>query len=375
MGRTVLQVSKYYPPYVGGLEYVVERTATGLAAGGDRSRVLAAVDDGWTGRRTVDGVEVTKPRTLGAVLSQPVSPTFPVHLRRLAADADVVHYHLPNPLAVVSAAVAPRDTPTVATYHSDIVRQERAMALYEPVLRRFLDRVDAVVTTSPQVRDNSDVLAPYREKCHVVPVGVDLPALDAPEAGDGPDGRDESEAERPFTALFVGRLTYYKGVDVLLDSFDGVDGRLVVVGDGPEREPLESRAAETAAESEIRVLGEVDDATLAAWYERADVLVLPSVAPSEAFGVVQLEAMAHGVPTVNTDLPTGVPWVSVDGETGVTVPPGDAAALGDALRRLAADPEERRRLGAAARERVESRFTADAMVDSLRAIYRSVSAE
>ena len=110
----------------------------------------------------------------------------------------------------------------------------------------------------------------------------------------------------------------------------------------------------------MTIVPPVDDAELAAWYRAADVFCLPSVARSEAFGLVQLEAHASGTPVVCTDLPTGVPWVNVDGETGLVVPVGDAAALGAALSRILGEDVMRARMGDRARERALAEFTRDA---------------
>jgi len=394
----VLQVNKFYHPTVGGVERVVRTLAEGLRDRGHATRVLAATERGLGRRERVDGVPVTRVTSPGMALSVPLAPTFPLRLRSLAREADLVHYHLPNPLAVVGHVLAvPDGTPTVLTYHSDIVRQSLALRLYRPALERCLADVDHVIATSPRLRDNSRFLAPHREKCSVVPLSVPAALADAAETPKGAETDDRSETlesarpaggstgnggwqaedrvdgdspdDRPVV-LCVGRLNYYKGVEYLVEAMAGVDARLVVVGDGDRRARLESRARELGLDA--RFPGRVDDATLAAWYDRADVFVLPSVEPSEAFGIVQLEAMARGLPVVNTDLPTGVPWVSRDGETGVTVPPRDADALAAALNGLLADPDLRETYGENGRQRVRERFTRERMLDDTVAVYESV---
>ena len=169
--------------------------------------------------------------------------------------------------------------------------------------------------------------------------------------------------------LFVGRLVYYKGVDVLMRAMADVDADLVVIGDGPLEGELRALAQEVGIAARSTFLPPVSEAELAAWYHAADVFCLPSVARSEAFGLVQIEAHAAGTPVVSTNLPTGVPYANLDGVTGLIVPPGDATALADALRRLLADDDLRARLGAQARARALSEFTIPRMVERTLQVY------
>ncbi|PSP82336.1 mannosyltransferase [Halobacteriales archaeon QS_1_68_17] len=365
----LLHVSKFYYPKVGGIEWVVRQLAKGMTGPGNTVRVLSSVSRGFGGRQTINGVRVSKAASAGVLLSVPLAPTFPLHLRAASRDADLVHYHLPDPLSVTSHQLAAStDARIVATYHNDIVRQSTPLKLYRPVLDRFLDRTDRILVTSPALRDRSDFLAPYTEKCTVVPLSIDLdeyepgipPASDLPVSGDRP------------VVLFVGRLIYYKGVEYLVDAMAQVDADLLVVGDGERRESFERRAEDQGVGDRVSFLGYVSDETLHHCYDRADVFVLPSVAPSEGFGIVQLEAMAYRTPVVNTDIPSGVPWVSRDGETGLTVPPEDPDSLAAAIETLLADQSLRREYGENARQRVEERFSRDRMVRETRAVYEEL---
>lgn len=365
----VLQVSKYYYPSVGGIEQVVRALAEGFDRDGHSVTVLAAADESSGGRETIHGVDVRRTTAFGELMSVPVSPTYPAAMARASREADLVHLHLPNPLAAVSyLSVGDDDPPLVVTYHSDIVRQSSALRLYRPFLDRVLDRADRIVTTSPRLLDHSEHLAPHREKCTVVPLSVDLDEYGPYE---GPAFDLPTDPDRP-TLLFVGRLSYYKGLKHLVDAMTEVEADLLVAGDGERRAALERRVRERGVDGTVSFLGRVSDEKLAYCYDVADLFVLPSVAPSEAFAVVQLEAMAHGTPVVNTDLPTGVPWVSLDGETGLTVPPADAGALADAIGDLLADPDRLRRYGENARERVEQRFTRERMLDGVAAVYEDL---
>ena len=365
----ILQLNKFYHPEVGGIEQVVRAVAEGMQRRGHESRVLVSVPRGWGVEETVESVPVTRTASLGVARSVPLAPTYPLRLRQRSRGADVVHHHLPNPLSVVShLSTPPTDAPVVATYHSDIVRQRTALKLYRPLLRRFLDDVDHVFVTSPRLLEHSEHLAPYHGKASVVPLSVDI---DDYGRYDGPPAALPGDPDRP-TLLFVGRLSYYKGVEYLVDAMPSVEADLLIGGRGDRRDELEAHVDRLGVADRVHFLGHVDEDRLHACYDRADVFVLPSVAPSEAFGIVQLEAMAHSTPVVNTDLPTGVPWVSQDGETGLTVPPRDADALANAITALLDDPARRRRYGEAARDRVERQFGCERMLDTMEKRYRAI---
>jgi len=178
----------------------------------------------------------------------------------------------------------------------------------------------------------------------------------------------------PNIVLFVGRLIYYKGAEHLIRAMKDVDGKLLIVGEGPLEGQLRSLAAELGIEDKVAFLGRIQDREMAAYYHSCDVFVLPSIARSEAFGIVQLEAMACGKPVINTDLPTGVPKVSRNGETGITVPPADPAALTEAINNLLEDSDLRQEYGSNARRRVEERFSIKRMLDDVYRVYEKVLA-
>lgn len=367
----VLQVSKYYYPEVGGIEQVVRTLAEGLNDADRTMRVLAASPDASGGRTVLNGVSTRKVASVGEVASTPMAPSFPARLAAAGRSADIVHYHLPNPLAVVSHLLAgPDDARIVATYHSDIVKQARALRCYRPLLHRFLDRVDRIVVPSPALLERSEHLEPYTEKASVIPLSIDL---DAHGDYDGPAYDLPIDPAKP-TLLFVGRLSYYKGVEYLIDAMAALDGHanLLVVGDGEQRAALKRQVEKHGLTGDVTFLGKVPDEKLTYCYDLADAFVLPSIAPSEAFGIVQLEAMAYGTPVVNTDLPTGVPWVSRDSETGITVPPRDADALAGALRKLLENPSLRATYGENARARVEERFTHERRLACVAALYNEL---
>ncbi|HEX2204645.1 MAG TPA: glycosyltransferase [Longimicrobium sp.] len=360
----VLHVGKFYPPHRGGMESHLELLCRRLAAEVD-VEVVVSSDGRRTVRETVDGVPVTRVGTVATLASASVSPGLVQAIRR--SPADVVHFHHPNPTAVLAYLASGHPGRLVVTYHSDIVRQKLLGALFDPVLHRFLRRADAILASSPNYAAGSPVLRRHAARVHVVPFGVDADRFaHAPEAA-----REVRARYGPRIVLAVGRLVYYKGFDYLVRAMAQVDATLVIVGDGPLRGDLERAAREAGAEGRVRFAGEAPD--LLPYYHAADVFVLPSVARSEAFGIAQLEAMACGVPVVNTALETGVPFVSPHGVTGLTVPPADASALAAAIGTLLADPALRARLGAAGRERARGELGVERMVRRTLDVYRAAA--
>lgn len=367
----VTMVNKYYPPHLGGIEFHMRDLATALAACGHTVRAIVANEDNAVATETLDGVEVVRMARSFAYASTPVVPgmarALKVESRRPVAP-DAFHLHFPYPWGEVAWLRAKVAQPTVLAYHSDIVRQKALLAAYSPILDRVLDRVDLVLASSPNMVEHSPYLSRIAEKCRVIPYGIhveryaDTPELLARAA------ELRAGHERPIV-LFVGRLVYYKGPDVLVRAMAGVDADAVVIGRGPLKRELESLAKSIGVGSRITFLDPVDDDELAAWYHAADVFCLPSVARSEAYGLVQLEAHASGTPTVSTTLTTSVPFVNADGVTGFTVPPGDVPALADALQALVEDESLRTRLGTQARDRARADFSIEGMVDRTLAVY------
>ncbi|PYR31000.1 MAG: glycosyltransferase [Acidobacteria bacterium] len=368
----VLHVGKFYPPARGGMERVVQLLCEGERAHIDSS-VLAANDRPVTVRDEVHGVPVTRAATLTTIGSVGVCPSFPLWMRRLPADVMVIHE--PNPLALVAHAIARPRARLVLWFHSEVVRpQWKYRVMYRPFLRRVLRLADRIVVASPRLAEFAEELKDFRHKCVPIPFGLDLTPLDLTDEVERKVADIYAQHASPL-ALFVGRMVPYKGVDILLHALTDVDARLVLVGDGPERAAWQQLAVDLGLQDRVHFLGEVVQTDLTALYHACDFFVLPSVTRAEAFGMVQLEAMACGKPVISTLLPTGVPWVNRDGETGLVVQPQNVPALRAALARLARDAALRAEMGAQGRARVLAHFTVPRMIERTTTLYTSILAE
>jgi rhamnosyl/mannosyltransferase len=238
---------------------------------------------------------------------------------------------------------------------------------YGPIQDRFLQRAERIVVSSPVLAMTAAALRPYRDRVVVIPFGVD--------PDEWPTNDRDTEAIRARhpgpIVLFLGRLVWYKGVDVLIEAMASVDATLVVAGDGPERSRLESLARGRNLAHKVRFVGEVTNTQRVSYHRAADVFVLPSVSRAETFGIAMLEAMSLATPVISTHLGTGTSWVNRSGETGLVVPPRDPRALATAVTLLLDDHDLRLRLGAGAASRARHRFSKAAMLEALAELYGS----
>jgi rhamnosyl/mannosyltransferase len=355
----VLHVGKFYPPHHGGMERVLE-TVCQASRGIVDNHVLVAHHERNTVEDVVDGVPVTRVGTVGAAGSVHIAPAFARYLRRLRADLIVLHE--PNPWALLSYAIARPRAPLAIWYHSDVVRPALQYALfYAPVARVAYQRARCFIVSSPSLGMQAKALARYQSRIRVIPFGID------PEAWRTADSSPGSYV------LFAGRHVDYKGVDVLLRALAGGTARAMIAGDGPRRDAWQRLARDLGLNGRVTFTGEVSDAELRRLMHGASALVLPSISRAEAFGYVQLEAMAAGKPVISTDVPGGVSWVNQHERTGLVVPAGDEDALRTAIEQVSRDPALQAKFGAAGRARVEAEFTLDRLRERLHAFYEELA--
>jgi rhamnosyl/mannosyltransferase len=327
--------------------------------------VLVAGDSRETIEETIGGVTVAR---LGTLMNFGAAPFCPQMVGRIReSKADIIHLHWPNPTAVLAYLRSGHPGKLVFTYHSDIIRQRILRKPFWPLLRHALKRAQAIIATSPNYVETSPVLQKFRAKCRVIPFGIPL------EPFDHSCRIEVSRIRQKYgqrIVLGVGRLVYYKGFEYLIRAMRDVEGQLLIVGNGPLLDALKREALNADVSNRVTFLTDVAD--VRPFYHAADVFALPSIARSEAFGIVQLEAMACAVPVVNTMLDSGVPFVSRDNETGLTVPPMDSKALAKALNTLLDNSELRAHYGRAARLRVEREFSLELMVERTVQLYKDV---
>jgi rhamnosyl/mannosyltransferase len=372
MAVKVLHLFKnYYPPTRGGVEQWINGVVHSSLAGEDG--IEFAVLTASTGRELVidddDGVRVVRAPTLIRASTAPIVPSWSSWIRRLRPD--VLHVHMPNPTGELAALSSRFGGPIVAHYHADIVRSGPVPAIYERWARRFLKHVHRVAVGSPRLGETTPALQSVAGKISIIPYGVDVDRWTI-----RPPGADDLRRRFPGPLLVcVGRLVHYKGVAVLVEAMTQIDATLLVVGDGPQRGDIEAAVQRFDVADKVHLVGEVPDDERVAYYHAADLFVLPSVNRGESYGIVQVEAMATGTPSVCTEIGTGTSWVNQSGETGLVVPARDPEKLAAAVRELLADDARRHAMGKAAQRRVREHLSREQMLDDLRGLYEDAASQ
>jgi len=379
-------LGKYYPPAPGGIESHVQTLARGQADLGHEVSVLCvnhADKDGkdithsrW--RRTPSfnqsdvNVRVNRIGRFFGISRLEVCPGLLGQMREATSLADIVHLHTPNPLMLAVWWLAGnRQNPLIITHHSDVIKQKVLQVLVAPFESRVYRAARLILSDSPNYIDGSAVLQKFRDKVQVLPLGIDLEPFNNPGESEKLEAKKLVEDHGSPLWLMVGRMTYYKGYQVAIKALAQVEGKLIIVGNGPLEPELKAMAKSLGVAERIVWLPSVSRTRLIALYHAATALWFPSIARSEGFGLVQVEAMASGCPVLNTKIPgSGVPWVSQDGISGFTVGVNDAEGLACAAQNLVAQPATRRSLGENAKARTAVMFDSQAMAVKSIELYR-----
>ncbi|MDE5791968.1 MAG: glycosyltransferase [Oscillospiraceae bacterium] len=335
-------------PHIGGIETVIAQRAKYLSKYPDiELKVLVCQEQGKGQVEKMNHIEIIRCSSFGVYCSCPVSVDFFRKFLKLAKWADVIEFHMPFPLGDLACLLSRCNSRVVISWHSDVIKQKKLLKLYQPILKKFLQRADLIITATQGHINSSKFLPEFREKCKIIPYPVEI------ENYCNITIRqiltEKLKNKNNIKLLFVGRLVYYKGVDILIKAFQNTKNcELFLCGTGVLEPDLKNLAKNLA----VHFLGNLSDYDLKSAFADCDIFILPSVENSEAFGIVQQEAMIYGKPVINTSLPTGVPFVSIHEETGLTVQPKNIQELANAIQKLADSPELRKIYGENAKKRV-----------------------
>jgi len=358
----------YFPDTQGGLEEVIRQICRNTRDLGVESRVFMLSTNPKPKVLKREEAEVHRFHRTFEIASCGIALGALTGFRELVDWADVIHYHFPWPFADLLHFFGRVNKPSLVTYHSDIIRQKGLLWFYRPLMRAFLNSVDAIVPTSQNYFATSKELGRYAEKVEVIPIGLDDETY--PMVSDENLSSIRERVGEDFF-LFVGVLRYYKGLHILLDALQGTSLRCVIVGAGPVENELKQHASSLGLDN-VQFLGYVEDTEKIALMQLCRAVVFPSHLRSEAFGVTLVEGAIHGKPLISTEIGTGTSFVNLDGETGFVVPPKDAKNLRKAMLCLAEDQKLAERMGRASRTRYESLFTGHLMGERYAHLYNKL---
>lgn len=330
-------------PEKGGVQTVANEICKSLA-NEFQSTLISTIRASSGDPPSIENLDYILKKPLFEFKSLPVSPGLVWSLWQSAANSATVVIHYPFPLADIAIALLPNRFKRIVVYwHSDIIEQKSLNKLLMPFTRVMLKNSTAIVVSSPRLIEHSELLQPYKSKCRVIPFGYE-PDPDQQIADDG-------------YYLCIGRHVKYKGIRNLINALPKTQARLIIIGSGPLLDEHADLARSLGISDRICFIQGASDSLVARHLSRCRALILPSVSPNEAFGLVQIEALSYGKPVINTQLASAVPWVARDGIEAITVPPGDINALGEAINRLENDERLRQQLSGNAYTRWQSTFT------------------
>lgn len=367
----ILQLGKFYP-IEGGVEKVMLDLTTGLSARGIDCDMLCASMKPQQIQLNKHG-RLFGVKALKKIAATMISPSMVWTLRKIAKEYDLIHVHHPDPMACLALFCSGFKGKVVLHWHSDILKQKSLLKLYRPFEKWLIRRADMIVGTTPVYVQQSPMLKKVQHKVDYIPIGVE-------ELQPTPEGVERIRSQYPGKKIVysLGRLVEYKGFVHLVDAASHLDEEYVVLigGNGPLRETIEQRIEELELQDKVKLLGYVKEEESADYFGACDVFCLSSIWKTEAFAIVQVEAMSCGKPIVATRIPeSGVSWVNRHEYSGVNVPIKSGIFLAEAIHYLTKSEWIYDGYAERARRLYEECFTLDKMIDRCVILYDKILSE
>jgi rhamnosyl/mannosyltransferase len=369
----VLQIGKFYYPIMGGVETVAFDIAEILNQKGIVCDILCTNINHKTVYDTINGYKVFRAGIFGDVFSTQLSLKYIILLRKIINNYDILHVHLPNPLANIAIMLANiHNKKIVIHWHSDIIKQKNILKFYRPFQSWLLNKADVIIGTTQDYIENSQDLSAYQGKCVAIPIGIDPDRLCS-------DNELIKQIRTKYAnkkiILSLGRHVYYKGLQYLIEAAKFLDEEYVILigGEGPLTSELAHSIIANNVQNKVVLLGKIDRYELGSYFAACDLFCLPSIMKSEAFGVVQIEAMSFGKPVIATKIDgSGTSWVNKHESSGINVDIMDPVQLADAIKKITGDKALYQQYSTSARQRFTEYFHREVMLNKIIDIYKSL---
>ncbi|OOE95382.1 glycosyltransferase [Salinivibrio sp. IB643] len=354
-----------YPETKGGLEQAIRYICKGSSEQGFQNTILTLGEEDK--EFNFEGSRIIVIKKDFEISSNGFSFKLIRKFRSLTRESDIIHYQYPWPTGDFLSLFAHKK-PSLVSYQSDIVKQKWLKKIYWPLEKHFLSRVDRIIASSPQYASTSKNLIQYKNKVEVIPLAIDESTYSTVDNNKLESWKAKVGQE---FFLFVGVLRYYKGLQYLLEAARQNGLPVVVAGDGPERERLESYITANKL-TNVKMVGFISEEDKVALHTLSKAFIFPSHLRSEAFGISLVEAQMFGKPIISADINTGSSYVNINGETGITVPPADSQALANAMRKINNAHDMTTEFGINARHRYEAEFTNKRYAESYIKLYKEL---
>ena len=370
----VLQLGKFYPPDIGGIESVMQDICDGINARGLICDVLCSSSSYNFSYEILDSrARIYRTKSFGKLASTSITPQMIFTLQKLIKAYDIIHLHLPDPMANLALFLSDiQGKLIILHWHSDIIKQRHLLKLYAPLQSWLLQRAHSIIATSPKYALESAFLQPYRDKCVSIPIGIDDIAPSSLESTlPQPPAQSKNGEKKIIFAL--GRLVAYKGFEYAIEAMTLLPQYcLHIGGTGALQQKLQQKINALGLQDRVKLLGTLSHQERAQQFRNAHIFILPSITKNEAFGIVQVEAMSQGLPVVSCSIDgSGVDYVNAHNISGLVVPPQNPAAIAQAISEIERDYE---RFSRDARARFLQLFTSEKMLDSIYELYCSLYA-
>lgn len=368
----VLQLGKCYP-IIGGVEKTMLDLTIGLSSRGIECDMLCAnANIGTKGmeKQLNEKSRIIALRTWKKSFATMLCPSMVQWLRKNCRKYDIIHVHHPDPMAALALWLSGYKGKVVLHWHSDILKQKNLLKLYMPLQNWLKRRASLIVGTTPVYVAQSPHLADVQNKVTYLPIGIQAVEHDNNKA------HKIKELYPDKKIVFsLGRLVHYKGYTYLIDAALHLPDSYVILigGSGALRTQLQQQIDGHHLGNKVKLLGRVADEELCGYYQACDVFCLSSIQKTEAFAIVQVEAMSCSKPVVATNIPeSGVSWVNAHGKSGINVEIENGKALAEAIIAVTKDKDAYTRYAQGAKQRYESTFRYETMMDRCISLYKEV---
>lgn len=376
MSINVLHIGKFFPVR-GGVERVMFDIAIGLLDTDIKCDILCVdnLDSSCDINKNKDYSKLRNRLILckknKEMASTMLSLDMISKLKKICKKYDILHIHHPDPMAALALFMSGFKGKVVLHWHSDILKQKHLLKLYKPLQKWLINRADIILGTTPKYIEESPYLQSCQDKTDYLLIGADEVVFDKQKVED-----IKNRYAGKKIVFSLGRLVEYKGFEFLIEAARKFDDNtiLLIGGDGYLKDKLNVLIEENNLSDKVKMLGLLSDSDKLAYIGACDVFCISSILKTEAYAIVQVEAMSCGKPVISTDIPgSGVPWVNKHGVSGIVVQPKSSEEINNAISSLTKDVYLYEKLSQGAKKRYNDLFRKEDMIKNIYDIYRKLS--